>query len=158
MGDYKALKPCSFDKEYGIGDMIPEESVDPSRVNALKSMGLIAEMEATGPVTDDERAAFEEKKAALAADRETFEKVKAEFEEQAQLSILPGGEGEEPSDSPEGEGEDETPDSPEGEEATSKSALERMNKADLLIMAKEKDLPADDTMTKAQLAEAILAV
>ena len=46
--NYYANKPCKFaGKEYLIGDIIPVEALVPSRIEALKSAGIITELPET---------------------------------------------------------------------------------------------------------------
>lgn len=47
---YIALKPTKFDREYMIGETIPDHVVDPSRAVALVGMKLIAAIAAAEPV------------------------------------------------------------------------------------------------------------
>ena len=41
---YKAIKPVRFDRQYSIGETIPDAVVDPARAPNLQAMGMIMPM------------------------------------------------------------------------------------------------------------------
>lgn len=42
---YQILKPIRFDRQYYIGDIITEETIDPGRVADLRMMGFLTRTE-----------------------------------------------------------------------------------------------------------------
>ena len=58
MKKYIARKPCRFrEKGYIIGEEIPANEIDPSRVKALVKFGLISELEETDSPMPEPKAA-----------------------------------------------------------------------------------------------------
>ena len=49
---YIALKPVKFDREYLVGEIIPDQAVDAGRASALEGMKLIARTAAQAPAED----------------------------------------------------------------------------------------------------------
>ncbi len=44
---YIAIKPVRFDKDYAIGEIIPDDVIDPAMINRLSEMGRIVKTDIT---------------------------------------------------------------------------------------------------------------
>lgn len=125
---YKALKPCRFDKFYCVGDIIPGHVIDPGKVKGLiKERGIIAPV----PGTEDEEP-----------QEITQEIPQEEIEQASEVDETPQEITQE---------NEETP-----QEKYNKDDLMDLKKDNLLQIATGMGLPVDDSLTKSQIADAII--
>lgn len=138
---YIALKPIRFDKDYCVGEPIPDKVVDPKMEATLIKRGRIAKVdEPTNmetPVTPDPAATV------TSADGESGTSDDAEGE------TSDGAEGDDETDG------DHEPEVTEPEAAETAN-LDNMKKDDLLKHAKAMGLEVNDKMTKDVIKKMIL--
>lgn len=152
---YIALKPVRFDREYLIGELIPEKVVDPKMEATLIKRGRIAKVE--GSANTETPVIPEPTTTVTPNDGEGGTPDGENGTSDGEGGTPDGTEGE-TSDGVEGGSETDGDPDPEvtGTESAETVNLDDMKKDELLKHATDMGLEANERMTKAEIKELIL--
>ncbi len=99
-----ANKPVRFDRTYAIGEVIPDDVIDPKMVRRLLDMGRILSVDLPAPSGIEKPPAFKQKAAQDGAENE--DGVNTQEKEETPTEDAEGGVEEPPQDEPEVPAED----------------------------------------------------